>query len=299
MRLNDAVIENMFDADNSDVASVREFVKCLKSSKLMADVYFNDYKAFTSPLRLTEDSGYLTASIDGKFSFDPAVVLDSILIRAHYINNEEVLFQSYTNYLSFPIELGDYDADLSFTVMPTEVANRLKPSTAKSRLEWLKTNRFKSLNLSEQDPANEDVEPDEPADPSDPIPESSNAIGNYPEENPTLYVESVTPSDAGEGWVYISNILDDESLGENEVGLNIMICGLGGQEEILCNVRKVYSVEFPDSISAADINSLTDPDRNVKVSDVVVFSGQLNKEDLPEGYAEINIGLRLPEVEEP
>ena len=298
MRLNDAVIENMFDANNNDLTSAKKFVSALKESVVMADVFFNGYKAFTSPVRFREVSGYLSASIDGRFSFSPVVELDNVLIRAHYLNNNDVLFQSYTGGLSFPIDLGDYDADLFFTVMSTCAANRLKPSTAESRISHLTTSNFKPVDLSSQEEANSDVDVDDD-DPSDPIPESDNAIGSYPEENPTLYVESVTQSDAGEGWVYISNILDDESLGENEVGLNIMICGLGGQEEILCNVRKVYDVEFPDSISAADINSLTDTDRNVKVSDVVVFSGQLNKEDLPEGYSEVNIGLRLPEVEEP
>lgn len=298
MRLNDAVIENMFDANNNDLTSAKKFVSALKESVVLADVFFNGYKAFTSPLRFREVSGYLSASVDGRFSFSPEVELDNVLIRAHYLNDNDVLFQSYTSGLSFPIDLGDYDADLFFTVMSTCAANRLKPSTAESRISHLETNNFKPIDLSAQEEANSDIDVDDD-DPSDPIPESNNAIGNYPEENPTLFVESIAANEAGEGWVYISNILDDESLGENEVGLNIMICGLGGQEEILCNVRKVYSVEFPDSIPAADINSLTDSDRNVKVSDVVVFSGQLNKEDLPEGYSEINIGLRLPEVEEP
>ena len=299
MRLNNAQIENMFDSDNNDITSVRKFRDALLSSNLVADVYINDHKAFSAPARLAHDSDYLIACVDGRFALSPAVTAENILIKVHYMNGEDTLFQSYTGHLCFPVDDSfGYDADLYFKVLDAVPYNMRKLHVPESSLRKLDSCNFIPINLDEQ-PGPNPVDPDIPADSSDPVPGSDNAIGSYPEENPTLYVESVKPSDEGEGWVYISNILDDESLSENEVGLNIIICGLGGQEEILCNVRKVYDVEFPDSISAADINSLTDTDRNVKVSDIVVFSGQLNKEDLPEGYSEINIGLRLPEVEEP
>ena len=161
MKLSDAHIENMFGADGENITLVRKFAAEIRHAKLVADVYFNDRKAFSSPVVVTEDSGHLIANIDSRFSFDPEVNLDHILVRVHYICNDEVLFQSYTNRVNFPIEIGDYDVDMYFTLMDLYPESSLRTHVPDSKIRLLGSKKFKSMNLDEQDPvAGEVITPD-------------------------------------------------------------------------------------------------------------------------------------------
>lgn len=161
MKLNDAYIENMFDVNGENITLVRKFAAEVRHAKLVADVYFNDRKAFSSPVVVTEDSGHLIANIDSRFSFDPEIDLDHILVRVHYIDDEAVLFQSFTGNVSLPIEEGDYDVDMYFTLMDLYPESNLRTHVPDTKIRLLSTNKFKSMDLDAQDPiAGEVITPD-------------------------------------------------------------------------------------------------------------------------------------------
>lgn len=161
MRLNDAHIESMVDAEGNELKLVRKFGEVVKHSKLVADVYMNDHKAFSAPVCITENTGYLMASVDGRFAFDPAVIVERILIRVHHIGRDEVLFSSNTVGVNQPLSAGDYDADIYFRLMNIWEGNTTRTPAPETKLRSLNTNKFETVNLDEQPSAYDDVEPDD------------------------------------------------------------------------------------------------------------------------------------------
>lgn len=168
MKLRDAQIDNMLDTEGNELTSVRKFGEVLRSAKLIADGYFNDHKAFSVPMGLYEDAGNLIASIDARFAFDPANTVTSLLIKVHHADSEDVLFQSFTNNLCFPLEAGDYDIDAYFKIISTWAGWPNKCNVPETKIRWLQTNRFKAEDLNEQPGPNDDsVDPGGDGDDSD------------------------------------------------------------------------------------------------------------------------------------
>lgn len=165
MKLKDAQIDNMLDTKGNVLTSVRKFGEALKSSRLIADCYFNDHKAFSVPMGLYEDAGNLVASIDARFAFDPSNTVTSILIKVHYNDSEDVLFQSFTNNLNFPLEAGDYDLDAYFKIISTW-AGYNKCNVPETKIKWLQTTHFKAEDLNNQPGPNDGVVVPDEGDPS-------------------------------------------------------------------------------------------------------------------------------------
>lgn len=157
MKLNDAKIMNMIDVNGESVSSVTKFANELKSSKLIADLYINDKNVKSVTARLFENNGYLIASIDAGLRFNPEIAMDSLIIKVHYINSDEVLFQSQTDHLNFPLENNDYDVDIYFKVMSTLAANMLRCHLPDTKFNLLKTSHLPVIDLSDIEDDKEEV----------------------------------------------------------------------------------------------------------------------------------------------
>ena len=160
MKLNDAHIENMLDAAGNELTLVRKFGEVVKHAELVADVYMNDRKVFTAPVCVTENTGYLMASIDGRFALDPAITLERVLVRVRHVGRDEVLFSSNTVGVNQPIDAYDYDADIYFRLMNVWEGNTTRTRAPETKFRCLYKNTFGTINLDEQPSAYDDVEPD-------------------------------------------------------------------------------------------------------------------------------------------
>lgn len=167
MKLVDASIENMIDVEGNELTLVRKFGEAIKSARLAADVYINDRKVFSAPVCVTENTGWLMASIDCRFAFSSSVSADRILIRVRYVGREEVLFSSNTVNICIPLDVADYDADLNFKLMSVWQGNSCKTQAAESRLVKLVSTKFKEFDLDKQPSPNSNVIPDEDASSDD------------------------------------------------------------------------------------------------------------------------------------
>ncbi len=161
MKLNDAHIENMLDTAGNELTLVRKFGEVVKHAELVADVYMNDRKVFTAPVCVTENTGYLMASIDGRFALDPAITLERVLVRVRHVGREEVLFSSNTVGVNQPIDAYDYDADIYFRLMNVWEGNATRTRAPETKFRCLYKNTFGTINLDEQPSAYDDIEPDQ------------------------------------------------------------------------------------------------------------------------------------------
>ena len=169
MKLVDASIENMIDSEGNELTLVRKFGEVIKSARLAADVYINDHKVFSAPVCVTENTGWLIASIDCRFAFSSSVAADRILIKVRHVGREEVLFSSNTVNICIPLDVADYDADLNFKLMSVWQGNSGKTQAAESRLVKLVSTKFKEFELDDQPGPNSNVVPDDGTDQDDPV----------------------------------------------------------------------------------------------------------------------------------
>ena len=256
MRLNNAQIENMFDSDNNDITSVRKFRDALLSSNLVADVFINDHKVFSAPARLAHDSDYLIACIDGRFALSPAVTAENILIKVHYMNGEDTLFQSYTGHLCFPVDDSfGYDADLYFKVLDAVPYNMKKLHVPESSLRKLDACNFIPINLDEQ-PGPNPVDPG----PSVILPTGDHYTAELVDElcdvENGLFVFTVTPDEGYE----ITSVTDNEGNNIPITDDGYMLTDVTGEVEVSIEVSAILcTVTLPDSTNTFTISTEEDP----------------------------------------
>lgn len=159
MILHDAVIENKV-INEAVIDSTEEFIdKLLAASDLMADVYINTHKAFSSKVTMTVNNGYMMANVDGRFALSKQEVIDSILIQVRQSGNNTIILSSFTMFGEM-MDVGDYDADLFFKVINVVPNCTLKCFISDSKFKALRTAKLPPIVLEEQPVApGYDIEP--------------------------------------------------------------------------------------------------------------------------------------------
>lgn len=149
MILHDAVIENKVINENV-IDSTEEFIdKLLAATDLIADVYINTHKAFSSRVTMTVNNGYMMANVDGRFALSQAEVIDSILIQVRQSGDSTIILSSFTMFGEM-MDTGDYDADLYFKVISVVPNCTLKCFISDSRFKSLRTAKLPPITLYEQ-----------------------------------------------------------------------------------------------------------------------------------------------------
>ena len=149
MILHDAVIENRV-INESVIDSTEEFIdKLLAATDLIADVYINTHKAFSSRVTMTVNNGYMMANVDGRFALSQAETIDSILIQVRQSGDSTIILSSFTMFGEM-MDTGDYDADLYFKVINVVPNCTLKCFISDSKFKSLRTAKLPPITLYEQ-----------------------------------------------------------------------------------------------------------------------------------------------------
>lgn len=149
MILHDAVIENRV-INESVIDSTEEFIdKLLAATDLIADVYINTHKAFSSRVTMTVNNGYMMANVDGRFALSQAETIDSILIQVRQSGDSTIILSSFTMFGEM-MDTGDYDADLYFKVINVVPNCTLKCFISDSKFKSLRTAKLPPIALYEQ-----------------------------------------------------------------------------------------------------------------------------------------------------
>ena len=113
---------------------------------------------------------------------------------------------------------------------------------------------------------------------TDDLSNGTKAVGFYPAEKPTLFLEAATVGVQGNVDVYIGRVPDDGgvTIGVYDTkGIMILSGGFGDS--------------IPEIINADNFNNVVDVFTGKKISEWVIFSGTLDSSLLPQGYDNIRI----------
>lgn len=166
MKLNGATIENM--TIGSRVFNDNyEFIKALKSARnILADVYLEGHLVGVGHVTFSEDSGWLTAGLNVRFSLDAPTLVNSVIIKVYDGGYKDTMIMSTsTPTVNEYIEAGDQNAELRFTVMSVHPYNSWRRPSNTSRISWLRTHLIQPAHLDDLPTQGNDIIVDDPVTP--------------------------------------------------------------------------------------------------------------------------------------
>jgi hypothetical protein len=142
----------------------RHFLEALvKTRNLLADVIVNNHRIQCGLASFSVDSGYVIASINGRFALTEPVDITELTVSVHPANGD-TLMESHTDNINTKICAGDTDVDIYFKVGSIYPMNELKFVLRESAFNALHTNNVPAKALADY-PV--EIEVEEPADDSD------------------------------------------------------------------------------------------------------------------------------------
>lgn len=162
MKLNDFTILNMSIGD-TDFSDSRDFIKALKSRRMLADVYVDAHKVATSAVWFTEENGWLYANLGCRFALSEPVLAKSILVKVYGAGSNVITMSSFTEVSEY-IETGDQEMELHGSVISATPYNSMRKPTKTSKIRWLRSFLITANKLSDL-PTDQSVvvEPDDPS----------------------------------------------------------------------------------------------------------------------------------------
>lgn len=147
MKLNDFTILNMSIGD-TDFYDSRDFIKALKSRRMLADVYVDAHKVATSAVWFTEENGWLYANLGCRFALSEPVLAKSILVKVYGAGSNVITMSSFTEVSEY-IETGDQEMELHGSVMSATPYNSMRKPTKTSKIRWLRSFLIAASKLSD------------------------------------------------------------------------------------------------------------------------------------------------------
>lgn len=177
----------------------RHFLEALvKTRNLLADVIVNNHRIQCGLASFSVDSGYVIASINGRFALTEPVDITELTVSVHPANGD-TLMESHTDNLNTKICSGDTDVDIYFKVGSIYPMNELKFVLRESAFNALHTNNVPAKALADYPVEIEVEEPSSKKPSEEPtVEEPTNTDTPVVEEPPTNPTEEQNPESVEE-----------------------------------------------------------------------------------------------------